>query len=211
MFKPRPRQQQVLTYKRGKMGVSAVPGSGKTATLSYLAARLVATVDLADNQEILVVTLVKSAVGNFSQSMARYLKAEFNLLPWVGYRVRTLHGLANDIVRERPGLVGLSDSFNVIDERVAEIGCDSARLEPAHELGGGRNAHVGPEQRNLEPLPGVLVSRIERRPELRHERAPALCEGVAQTREESGSLRVLVLAGLGVAQQLGPGPRHALP
>lgn len=120
MFKPRPRQQEVLTYKRGKMGVSAVPGSGKTATLSYLAARLVATTDLADNQEILVVTLVKSAVGNFSQSMARYLKTEFNLLPGVGYRVRTLHGLANDIVRERPGLVGLSDTFTVIDEREAD-------------------------------------------------------------------------------------------
>jgi DNA helicase II / ATP-dependent DNA helicase PcrA len=120
MFRPRPRQQEVLKYKRGMMGVSAVPGSGKTATLSYLAARLVATVDLADNQEILVVTLVKSAVGNFSQSMARYLKNEFNLLPGVGYRVRTLHGLANDIVRERPGLVGLSDSFTVIDERESD-------------------------------------------------------------------------------------------
>ena len=32
------------TYKGGRMGVSAVPGSGKTRTLSYLAARLVADV-----------------------------------------------------------------------------------------------------------------------------------------------------------------------
>lgn len=120
MFKPRPRQQEVLAYQRGKMGVSAVPGSGKTSTLSYLAARLVATVDLADGQEILIVTLVKSAVGNFAQSMARYLKAEFNLLPGLGYRVRTLHSLANDIVRERPGLVGLAEDFKVIDEREAD-------------------------------------------------------------------------------------------
>jgi len=120
MFKPRPKQQEVLSYSKGKMGVSAVPGSGKTSTLSYLAARLVATVDLEDGQEILIVTLVKSAVGNFAQSMARYLKAEFNLLPGLGYRVRTLHSLANDIVRERPALVGLAEDFKVIDEREAD-------------------------------------------------------------------------------------------
>lgn len=120
MFKPRPRQQEILAYQRGRMGVSAVPGSGKTSTLSYLAARLVATTDLDDGQEILIVTLVKSAVGNFAQSMARYLKSEFNLLPGLNYRVRTLHGLANDIVRERPGLVGLTNDFSVLDERAAD-------------------------------------------------------------------------------------------
>jgi len=120
MFKARPKQAEILTYTKGKMGVSAVPGSGKTSTLSYLAAKMVATVDLAEGQEILIVTLVKSAVGNFSQSMARYLKTEFNLLPGFGYRVRTLHGLANDIVRERPSLVGLANDFRVIDEREAD-------------------------------------------------------------------------------------------
>ncbi|MBA3872670.1 MAG: ATP-dependent helicase [Anaerolineae bacterium] len=120
MFKARPKQQEIITYTNGKMGVSAVPGSGKTSTLSYLAAKMVATVDLKEGQEILIVTLVKSAVGNFSQAMSRYLKAEFNLLPGFGYRVRTLHGLANDIVRERPGLVGLANDFRVIDEREAD-------------------------------------------------------------------------------------------
>ena len=63
MFRPRAKQQEVLDYAGGKMGVSAVPGSGKTATLSYLAARLVAQADLTDDQEVLIVTLVKSAVG----------------------------------------------------------------------------------------------------------------------------------------------------
>ena len=40
-FRPRPMQQPVIDYTGGKMGVAAVPGSGKTHTLSYLAARLV--------------------------------------------------------------------------------------------------------------------------------------------------------------------------
>ena len=38
MFTPRPKQAEVLAYTGGKMGVSAVPGSGKTQTLSALAA-----------------------------------------------------------------------------------------------------------------------------------------------------------------------------
>src|SRR5690606_41430129 len=114
------KQQEVLDYRGGWMGVSAVPGSGKTSTLSYLAAGLVANIDLQPDQEILVVTLVKSAVGNFARTMAGYLREEFGLLPGLGYRVSTLHSLANDIVRERPGLVALSDDFIVIDEREAD-------------------------------------------------------------------------------------------
>lgn len=120
MFKPRPKQAEVLQYRGGKMGVSAVPGSGKTATLSYLAAKLVAQAGLDDDQEILIVTLVNSAVGNFATSLANFLRDEFNLLPGLGYRVRTLHGLANDIVRERPALAGLGDDFTVLDERAAD-------------------------------------------------------------------------------------------
>ena len=115
MFKPRPKQQEVLAYTSGKMGVSAVPGSGKTYTLSALAAQLVASGRLADDQEVLVVTLVNSAVDNFGARVAGFIK-ERGLLPNLGYRVRTLHGLAHDIVRERPALVGLSDDFQIVDE-----------------------------------------------------------------------------------------------
>ena len=50
------------------MGVSAVPGSGKTETLSRLAAQLIAGGGLAGHQEVLVVTLVNSAVDNFYQA-----------------------------------------------------------------------------------------------------------------------------------------------
>jgi DNA helicase-2/ATP-dependent DNA helicase PcrA len=100
------------------MGVSAVPGSGKTQTLSYLAASLITRGMLEDDQEVLVVTLVNSAVNNFAGRVAELVRGE-GLLPF-GYRVRTLHGLAHDIVRERPGLVGLSDEFQIIDEREAD-------------------------------------------------------------------------------------------
>jgi DNA helicase-2/ATP-dependent DNA helicase PcrA len=98
------------------MGVAAVPGSGKTEVLSALAARLVST-QLQDDQEVLVVTLVNSAVDNFAGRIRRFLREEYRLLAGVGYRVRTLHGLCHDIVRERPSLVGLADDFAIADER----------------------------------------------------------------------------------------------
>jgi len=117
-FRPRAGQKQALAYRTGKMGISAVPGSGKTHTLAALAAQLVAEA-VADGQEVLIVTLVNSAVDNFKLRINRSI-AQRRLLPNYGYRVRTLHGLAHDIVRERPGLVGLSEDFGIIDEREAD-------------------------------------------------------------------------------------------
>jgi len=117
-FQARPKQQEVLSYTAGRMGVSAVPGSGKTVTLSALTAKLVTSGLLEDDQEVLVVTLVNSAVDNFARQVASFVAAH-GLLPHLGYRVRTLHGLAHDIVRERPDLVGLSDDFQIVDEREA--------------------------------------------------------------------------------------------
>jgi DNA helicase-2/ATP-dependent DNA helicase PcrA len=119
---PRPAQKEILSYTGGPMGVSAVPGSGKTFTLSLLAARLVerlASTGRLDDREVLVVTFTNSAVENFRSRIGNFLREERGLLPGVGYRVRTLHGLAHDIVRERPALVGLSESFDIVDERTA--------------------------------------------------------------------------------------------
>jgi len=121
-FAPRPAQERILAYTGGPMGISAVPGSGKTFTLSLLAARLVerlAADGRLDEREVLVVTFTNSAVANFRARIGQFLRQERGLLPGAGYRVRTLHGLAHDIVRERPGLVGLSEDFEIIDDRTA--------------------------------------------------------------------------------------------
>lgn len=118
MISPRPSQNKVLAYRRGLMGVGAVPGSGKTWTLSRLAAEIIGRGVLGDDQEVLVVTLVNSAVDNFYVRVSSFVQAK-GLIPHTGYRVRTLHGLAHDIVRERPDLAGLEENFQIMDEREA--------------------------------------------------------------------------------------------
>lgn len=124
-------QKEILEYNNGKMGISAVPGSGKTYTLSLLAADLLKRGLLDIDQEVLVVTLVNSAVDNFYLRVNQFVSAE-GLVPFIGYRVRTLHGLAYDIVRERPSLVGLSEDFTIIDEREANAIIREAALAWLH-------------------------------------------------------------------------------
>jgi len=116
-FTPRPSQQQILRYNGGRLGIAAVPGAGKTHILSALAAKLIQEGRVGDNQEILIVTLVNSAVDNFETRIKRFFDNPLQAL--YKYRVRTLHGLAHDIVREKPAKVGLEERFSIIDEREA--------------------------------------------------------------------------------------------
>ena len=118
-FVPRPSQAEILRYRGGTMGISAVPGSGKTHILSALTAQIISSGTLGIDQEVLIVTLVNSAVDNFSNRIGGFIQQQ-GLIPHVGYRVRTLHGLAHDIVRESPALVGLDNRFVIIDERESE-------------------------------------------------------------------------------------------
>ena len=122
-FIPRPSQQKILDTvltAEGpvRVGVSAVPGSGKTHILSYLASELVQRVE--DEQEVLIVTLVNAAVDNFRRRVNGFVRAK-GLLPGFNYRVCTLHSLAHEIVQQRPSLVGLSQDFDIVDERTAAL------------------------------------------------------------------------------------------
>ncbi len=123
IFTTRPSQQKILDTLLTadgpiRVGVSAVPGSGKTHILSYLASQLVQRVD--DEQEVLIVTLVNAAVDNFRRRVDGFVR-EQGLLPGFNYRVCTLHSLAHDIVQQRPSLVGLSNDFNIVDDRMAQL------------------------------------------------------------------------------------------
>ncbi len=116
-FKPRPSQENILRYRGGRLGIAAVPGAGKTHILSALAAQIIQSGALQEDQEVLIVTLVNSAVDNFEARIKKMFENPLQAL--YKYRVRTLHGLAHDLVREKPGQVGLEERFSIIDEREA--------------------------------------------------------------------------------------------
>lgn len=134
-FEPRPAQKAILEYERGTMGIAAVPGSGKTWTLSQLAASLILKDVLKRGQEVLIVTLVNAAVDNFRKRIAAFLE-EKGLLPGIGYRVRTLHSLAHEIVAMAPASAGVATDFSVVDERIADSILKNAfrAVYPKYEL-----------------------------------------------------------------------------
>ncbi|MCW5873448.1 MAG: ATP-dependent helicase [Anaerolineales bacterium] len=119
LHKARVSQEQAINYSGGRLGIAAVPGSGKTWTLSRLAAKLIGDGKIQTDQRVLIVTFANSSVENFSRQINLMIK-DAGFLPGYGYRVRTLHGVAHDIVRERPGLVGVSEDFQIIDDRASQ-------------------------------------------------------------------------------------------
>ncbi len=114
----RPAQSKILEYEHGRLAISAVPGSGKTFTLSLLAAQLIGNgrVNPAAGQQILIVTYLNASVDTFRARIRKRLD-EMGL-PDKGFDVRTLHSLANEIVRSATS--GLGDEAGlVLDENQA--------------------------------------------------------------------------------------------
>lgn len=120
----RPAQEEILAYRGGRMAVSAVPGSGKTFTLSLLAAELIAggRVDTAAGQQVLVVTFLNASVDTFRARIRRRL-LEMGLAD-TGFDVRTLHSLALEIVRWGSDL--LSEDLVVLDDSQSRQFLDAA-------------------------------------------------------------------------------------
>ena len=100
----RPAQEEILAYRAGRMAVSAVPGSGKTFTLSLLAAQLIADgrIDPDNSQQVLIVTFLNASVDAFRARIRRRL-LEMGL-PDTGFDVRTLlDGLLDlDVYKRQP-------------------------------------------------------------------------------------------------------------
>lgn len=110
----RPAQESILAYNGGRMAVSAVPGSGKTFTLSMLATKLIAEriINAETGQQVLIVTFLNSSVETFRARIRRRL-LELGL-PDTGFDVRTLHSLALEIVRSAGE--SLSEDIVVLDD-----------------------------------------------------------------------------------------------
>ncbi len=126
-FKLREKQQQVYDYTGGTMAVSAVPGSGKTFTLSALAAKLVEQLlaegnvdaETGTEREVLIVTFSNAAAANFAARIGAIL-ADNGLIPGVGYKVCTLHSMALEIIRGHTQQLGIADDFEVLDDLSAD-------------------------------------------------------------------------------------------
>lgn len=109
-FTPREDQKPVLKYEKGKMGIMAVPGAGKTTILLELIAKLLKT-EKAGN--IFVLTYMESAARNLKERIKTNYP-EYNELP----NISTIHGLSLRILKENSNFTkaGLSEGFEICDD-----------------------------------------------------------------------------------------------
>ena len=108
---PRNDQKPVLDYINGKMGISAVPGAGKTTILLALIIKLL---DRGiDPEKIFVLTYMDSAARNFRERI-KNVRKNSSKLP----NISTIHGLALRILKENGNYekLGLSSDFEICDD-----------------------------------------------------------------------------------------------
>ena len=112
---PRDDQKKVLEYKKGKMGVMAVPGAGKTTILLALIIKLLNEKVAPDN--IFVLTYMESAAKNFKERIKAAVSDDSDLP-----NISTIHGLALRIIKENANYnkIGLDENFEICDDTLKE-------------------------------------------------------------------------------------------
>lgn len=88
-------QQKLAAWQGGQMAVSAVPGAGKSHSLSVAAAIAIAKNQLHARRQLVIVTYTRSAAASIKSKIRERLQQLF--LPPGGFVVHTLHGLALNI------------------------------------------------------------------------------------------------------------------
>ena len=108
---PRDDQKPVMEYKSGRLGISAVPGAGKTTILLALIIKLLE--QGAEPEKIFVLTYMDSAARNFRERIKAVSKNS-SKLP----NISTIHGLALRILKENGNYekLGLSADFEICDD-----------------------------------------------------------------------------------------------
>jgi len=108
----RPGQRAMADWQGGQLGVSAVPGAGKSTGMAIAAALTIARLSQIQPRQLrqpqlIIVTFTRAAAANIKNKIRTYLKEDLGL-PSLGFAVHTLHGLALNIAQTHPRLSGLN-------------------------------------------------------------------------------------------------------
>ena len=175
-------QQSLADWEGGEMAVSAVPGAGKSHSLSVAAAIAIARNQLHSRKQLVVVTYTRSAAASIKTKIRDRLKDL--ALPPGGFVVQTLHGLALNIANSQRELSGLNlDRVTIavpsMGHRVIRNAVERwIRNNPSHY------------QRLLAGIQfdGEETERLRRQSVLRTEVLPSLTDTAVREAKSSGLL-----------------------
>ncbi|MGL5793489.1 MAG: UvrD-helicase domain-containing protein, partial [Waterburya sp.] len=175
-------QQSLASWQGGEMAVSAVPGAGKSHSLSVAAAIAIARNQLHSRRQLVVVTYTRSAAANIKSKIRDRLKDL--MLPPGGFVVQTLHGLALNIANSHQELSGLNlEKVTIV---VPNLGHRIIRGAVERWI----SAHPLQYQRLLEGVQfdGEETEQLRRQSVLRTEVLPSLTNTVVREAKSSGLL-----------------------
>jgi len=149
-----PQQKLAVTHGPGPILVIAGAGSGKTRTLAYRVAYLIATG--VSPARILLLTFTRRA----AEEMLRRATAAARLDQTVGGSVwgGTFHAVANRLLRIYGGVLGLSKDFTIMDEEDSEDLLNLLR----HQLGYSSARVRFPQKATLRAIYSRCVNGNER-------------------------------------------------
>ena len=181
-------QQSLGRWDGGEIAVSAVPGAGKSHSLSVAAAIAIASKQLHSRRQLVVVTYTRSAAANIKNKIRDRLR-DLKLPPG-GFVVYTLHGLALNIANSRRELSGLNlDNVSIV---VPNVGHRIIRGAVERWIG----EHPAEYQTLLEGVQfdGEETERLRRQSVLRTEVLPSLTYMVVREAKSSGILPAELIA-----------------
>jgi DNA helicase-2/ATP-dependent DNA helicase PcrA len=108
-----PAQYEAVAHEDGPLLVIAGAGSGKTRTLTYRAARLVAAGHAPET--ILLLTFTRKAAGEMLQRASRLLDSRCHQIAG-----GTFHSFANSILKRYAAALDFPNSYSIIDRPDAE-------------------------------------------------------------------------------------------
>jgi DNA helicase-2/ATP-dependent DNA helicase PcrA len=178
----RPGQQSLADWRGGQMAVSAVPGAGKSHSLSVAAAIAIARNQLHGKKQLVVVTYTRSAAASIKSKIRDRLK-DLRIPPG-GFAVHTLHGLAINIANSQRELSGLN-----LDEATIVVPTVGHRI-----IKGAVEKWIATHPRRYQVLlegmqfDGEETERLRRQSVLRTEVLPNLAHTVVREAKSSGLL-----------------------
>ncbi|MEB3310375.1 MAG: ATP-dependent helicase [Snowella sp.] len=173
-------QRCLADWQGGEMAVSAVPGAGKSHSLSVAAAIAIANHQLQANRQLLIVTYTRSAAAAIKAKIKARLK-ELQL-PAVGFMVQTLHGLALNIASRHPEASGL----NLDNQTLLTPNINHRILRDAVEQWIRANPITYQLLLEAQPFDGEETEKLRRQSVLRTEVLPNLTHIVVREAKSSG-------------------------
>ncbi len=176
----RPGQKNLANWRGGKMAITAVPGAGKSYSLSVAAALTIAREGLNSERQLVIVTYTRSAAAGIKQKVRNCLQ-ELGL-PQVGFLVQTLHGLALNIVNRHPEL----DALDLETTGIIELTSGHQLLRDTIEKWLSQSSPVYPRLIQGIRFDGEETERLRRDSVLRTEVLPSLAYTMIREAKSSG-------------------------